>query len=86
VVSPATARAVEQFLLSFDTGLAPAVGHQITFDGANYSNPTAIATLDSLTGQADASFCGVVSAASRAAGSTWAAAIGDRTNRSFHTP
>jgi YVTN family beta-propeller protein len=59
-VADANRRDVEQFLLCFDTGLAPAVGHQITFDGANNSNPTAIATLDSLTGQADASFCDLV--------------------------
>jgi YVTN family beta-propeller protein len=59
-VADANRRDVEQFLLCFDTGVAPAVGHQITFDSANNSNPTAIATLDSLVGQADASFCDLV--------------------------
>jgi len=42
-------RDVEAFLLSFDTGLAPAVGFQIAFlGGASNSDPTSIARLDTL--------------------------------------
>jgi YVTN family beta-propeller protein len=40
------------FLMAFDTGMAPAVGYQITFDGTNNTDPTAIARLDTLLAQA----------------------------------
>jgi hypothetical protein len=56
----ANRRDVEQFLLCFDTGIAPAVGYQLTFTGANNSDPTAIARLDTLAGQAEAGFCDLV--------------------------
>lgn len=39
-------RDVEAFLLSFDTGTAPAVGFQVTFDGT--SNPTGESQVDTL--------------------------------------
>jgi hypothetical protein len=39
-------RDVEAFLLSFDTGMAPAVGFQVTFDGT--SNPTGESQVDTL--------------------------------------
>jgi YVTN family beta-propeller protein len=47
-------RDVEAFLLHFDTGMAPAVGYQITFDGTNSANPLSLARLDTLRGQAEA--------------------------------
>lgn len=59
-VADANRRDVEQFLLSYDTGMAPAVGHQITFDGPNNSDPAAIARLDTLVGQAELSYCDLV--------------------------
>ena len=45
-------RDVEAFLLAFDTGMAPAVGRQITFSGANNNDAALIATLDTLRNQA----------------------------------
>ena len=33
-------RDVERFLLDFDTGMAPAVGYQVTFNGANNGDAT----------------------------------------------
>ena len=57
-VADANRRDVEQFLLSFDTGMAPAVGYQITFVGT--SDPVALARADTLKGQADSSFCDLV--------------------------
>ena len=39
-------RDVEAFLLSFDTGMAPAVGFQVTFDGT--PNPTGLLQVDTL--------------------------------------
>ncbi len=53
-------RDVEAFLLAFDTGLAPAVGYQITFDGTNNSNPTLNARLDTLEAQAGAGNCDLI--------------------------
>jgi YVTN family beta-propeller protein len=47
----ATRRDVESFLLSFDTGMPPAVGRQITFFGSNNNNPGLLATLDTLETQ-----------------------------------
>jgi hypothetical protein len=58
-VADANRRDVEQFLLDFDTGIAPAVGYQITFGGTN-PDPSAGAKLDTLTGQAAAGFCDLV--------------------------
>lgn len=48
-------RDVEAFLLDFDTGVAPAVGFQLTFDGTNNADPVALARVDTLRGQAEAS-------------------------------
>jgi YVTN family beta-propeller protein len=53
-------RDMEQFLLAFDTGMAPAVGRQITFDGGNNGNASLLATLDTLTGQADLGNCELI--------------------------
>src|SRR5262249_18928111 len=53
-------RAVEQFVLCFDTGIAPAVGAQVTFFGANNTDPTTLARLDTLAGQADLGYCDLV--------------------------
>ncbi|MBI5711720.1 MAG: T9SS type A sorting domain-containing protein [Candidatus Eisenbacteria bacterium] len=53
-------RDLEAFLLGFDTGMAPAVGYQLTFDGTNNADATAIARLDTLVGQADASACDLI--------------------------
>jgi hypothetical protein len=53
-------RDLEAFLLAFDTGLAPAIGAQVTFTGANNGDPPAIARLDTLVGQADLGFCDLV--------------------------
>ncbi len=59
-VADANRRDVEQFLLDYDTGVAPAVGYQLTFFGANDSDPTAMARLDTLVGQANANNCDLV--------------------------
>jgi YVTN family beta-propeller protein len=40
------------YLMAFDTGMAPAVGRQITFDGSNNGDADDIATLDTLLSQA----------------------------------
>src|SRR6185503_14303096 len=53
-------RDVEAFLLAFDTGMAPAVGYQITFGGANNADPVAIARVDTLKAQADAGNCQLI--------------------------
>ena len=47
-------RDVEAFLLAFDTGVAPAVGYQITFDGTNNADPPTLARVDTLRAQAEA--------------------------------
>ena len=59
-VADANRRDVEQFLLCFETGMAPAVGFQITFNGPNDSDPTTVARLDTLVRQAESSFCDLV--------------------------
>jgi hypothetical protein len=51
---------LEAFLLAFDTGIAPAVGRQLTFDGTNGSDPGALGTLDTLRGQAGAGNCDLI--------------------------
>ena len=53
-------RDLAAYVKAFDTGMAPAVGYQLTFDGTNNSDPTALATVDTLTGQADATNCDLV--------------------------
>jgi hypothetical protein len=52
-VADANRRDVAAFLMCFDTGMPPAVGYQITFYGLNDADPTAIARLDTLRGQAE---------------------------------
>jgi hypothetical protein len=53
-------RDLEQFLLDFDTGMAPAVGAQVTFTGANDDDPATVARLDTLISQAQAGGCEVI--------------------------
>lgn len=55
----ANRRDVEAFLLAFDTGMAPAVGAQVTFDGGA-GDAARIARMDTLTSQADAGNCDVI--------------------------
>jgi len=52
-------RDVEAYLLSFDTGMAPAVGAQVTFDGSAADAGRA-ARMDTLTARADAGDCDVI--------------------------
>ncbi len=59
-VADATRRDLERFLLSFDTGMAPAVGVQVTFDGTNNSNAALLARLDTLESQADLGNCELI--------------------------
>jgi YVTN family beta-propeller protein len=59
VAADAKRRDVEQFLLCFDTGMAPAVGYQLTLGAAN-PDPAAGSRLDSLTAQAGAGFCDLI--------------------------
>jgi len=54
-------RDVEAFLLSFDTGMAPAVGFQVAFTGgAGNSDPTAVARLDTLKRCVDSTWVDLV--------------------------
>ena len=53
-------RDLEAFLLAFDTGTAPAVGRQITFDASNKTDATLIARLDTLRARAFASDCDLI--------------------------
>ena len=53
-------RDVEAFVLAFDTGLAPAVGLQITINGENKTALAALARLTLLVNQADAGNCELV--------------------------
>ncbi len=62
----ANRRDVESFLLAFDTGMAPAVGFQLTFFGANNSDAPAIARLDTLKAQAALNYCDLVAKGRRA--------------------
>jgi YVTN family beta-propeller protein len=59
-VADGNRRDMEAFLLAFDTGMAPAVGRQITFDGSNNGNASLLATLDSLCSQATAGNCDLI--------------------------
>ena len=58
-VANATRRDIEAFLLSFDTGTAPAVGAQATFDGSA-KDAANVARMDTLTTRADAGDCDVI--------------------------
>ena len=51
---------VERFLLAFDTGMAPAVGYQLTFDGTNNADPLTSARMDTLESQAAAGNCDLI--------------------------
>jgi DNA-binding beta-propeller fold protein YncE len=53
-------RAVEQFLLAFDTGLEPAVGQQVSLHAGNANDPDAIARLELLIDRDDAGDCDLV--------------------------
>lgn len=59
VVADANRRDVEAFLMAFDTGTAPAVGAQVTFDGGA-GDAGRVARMDTLTGQADGGNCDAV--------------------------
>ncbi len=52
-------RDVEAFLLAFDTGMAPAVGAQVTFDGSA-ADAGRVARMDTLTARATAGDCDVI--------------------------
>ena len=58
--SDADRRDVAQFLLSFDTGVAPAVGVQVTADAGNRSSQTVLDRVALLAGQALANNCDLV--------------------------
>jgi YVTN family beta-propeller protein len=53
-------RDVEAFLHAFDTGVAPAVGFQITFHGANNADPFLATQLDTLKQQRQVNYCDLV--------------------------
>jgi YVTN family beta-propeller protein len=59
-VANATRRDLEAFLLAFDTGLAPAVGAQLTFDGTNTSDAALLARLETLKTQAASGNCDLI--------------------------
>jgi len=56
----ATRRDLEAFLLAFDTGMAPSVGTQLTFDGANTGDAALLGRLDTLKTAADLGDCDLV--------------------------
>jgi hypothetical protein len=51
---------VAKFLLAFDTGLAPAVGQQVTATSATFADPAVVAHVALLVGQSDAGHCDLV--------------------------
>ncbi|MBI4363791.1 MAG: T9SS type A sorting domain-containing protein, partial [Candidatus Latescibacteria bacterium] len=51
---------IEAFVLSFDTGMAPSVGRQITIDGTTKNAPETTALLDSLYQQAEIGNCDLI--------------------------
>jgi YVTN family beta-propeller protein len=51
---------LEAYLMAFDTGIAPAVGRQLTFNGPNNSDPSSLSTVDTLLGQAGAGNCDLI--------------------------
>jgi hypothetical protein len=48
------------YLMTFDTGTAPAVGYQITFDGTNNEDAETISRMDTLEAQAAAGNCDLI--------------------------
>ncbi len=59
-IGDANRRDVERFLLDFDTGLAPAVGCRLTFNGANNGEATLSARMDTLESQAGLGNCDLI--------------------------
>jgi hypothetical protein len=53
-------RDMEAYLLAFDTGMAPAVGYQITFDGSNNNDAVLLGRVDTLSGQANLDYCDLI--------------------------
>src|SRR5206468_352138 len=51
---------IEAFLLSFDTGMAPSVGRQLTINGSSKNSPGTTALLDSLYLEADLGNCDLI--------------------------
>lgn len=51
---------MQAYLLAFDTGMAPAVGHQVTFDGSNNGDPVALGRVDTLRSQAALQHCDLI--------------------------
>jgi DNA-binding beta-propeller fold protein YncE len=51
---------LEAYMLSFDTGLAPAVGRQVTFDGSNNADPGALGVVDTLVNRAAVDDCELI--------------------------
>ncbi len=60
VVANARRRDVEAFLLAFDTGLAPSVGVQMTFDGANNTDAALLSRLETLKSEATNNNCDLI--------------------------
>jgi YVTN family beta-propeller protein len=58
-VANANRRDVEAFVLAFDTGTAPAVGAQVTFDGGS-GDAALVARMDTLVARADSGDCDLV--------------------------
>jgi len=53
-------RDLEAFVLSFDTGMAPSVGRQVTVNGTTKTTPVVVALLDSLYAQAVTGNCDLI--------------------------
>lgn len=51
-------RDLEAYLVAFDTGMAPVVGHQVTWNGS--PNPAGLARLDTLKAQAALDYCDLI--------------------------
>lgn len=75
----ANRRDVEAYMMSFDTGLSPAVGYQMTFTGANNSDPEMLLRADTLRGAAALGHCDLI-AKGRVAGQSrgWKYVGGDQ--------
>jgi len=56
----ATRADLEAFLHAFDTGVAPSVGYQLTFDGPNDNDATAASVMDTLEAQAALDNCDLI--------------------------
>lgn len=51
---------LEAYMLAFDTGLAPAVGRQLTLTGSNGGEPGVVTTISTLRARAEAGDCDLV--------------------------